>query len=117
MDPVAIDPPARKSPWHAACYTSGGGAMSEAFKIDLNGTSRPLLALVETAVIAAKTGWSRPLNAGQAPKIIDPPGKQIADFSAFNGADFDGQFSATHGHVWIDKPCPRPLHVAIHEAG
>jgi uncharacterized protein YcgI (DUF1989 family) len=80
--------------------------MQELFEVDLNGKKRLPLRLVEEFVIAAMTGWSYRLRAGQFLKITDSMGKQAADFWAFNAVDLDEHLSAMHTRVWVNKLCP-----------
>jgi uncharacterized protein YcgI (DUF1989 family) len=84
------------------------GAMSETLEVDLNGKRRLQLHLVQSVVVAAKTGWAERLMAGQFLRITDPFGKQAGDFWAFNAADPDEHLSAMHTRVWVNRLCPRP---------
>ena len=61
--------------------------MDERIEIDLNGKLKLPLRLLRATVVAARTGWSDRLAAGQFLKIVDPCGKQAGDFWAFNAAD------------------------------
>ncbi len=82
--------------------------MAERFDVDLNGKKRLPLTPVESTVIAARTGWSHLLKAGQYLRVTDPLGKQAADFWAFNAGDLDEHLSAMHTRVWVNKLCPQP---------
>ena len=82
--------------------------MSEIFPVDLNGKKSLALRAIKSEVIAAMTGWSGRLAAGQYIRVTDPCGKQAADFWAFNAADLDEHLSAMHTRVWVNKLCPGP---------
>ena len=87
---------------------AGAGTMDEDIAIDLNGKLTLPLRLVRSVVIAARTGWSDRLEAGQFLKIVDPNGKQAGDFWAFNAANPAEHLSAMHTRVWVNRLCPRP---------
>jgi uncharacterized protein YcgI (DUF1989 family) len=76
--------------------------------VDLNGKATLALDIVESQVIAPKTGWAGKLAAGQFIRVTDPRGKQAADFWAFNAADPSEHLSAMHTRVWVNKLCPVP---------
>lgn len=82
--------------------------MDDEISLDLNGKLALRLRLVRSAVVAARTGWSDRLNAGEYLKIVDPLGKQAGDFWAFNAANPDEHLSAMHTRVWVNRLCPRP---------
>ena len=82
--------------------------MDDEIAIDLNGKLTLRLRLVRSAVVAARTGWSDRLDAGQFLKIVDPHGKQAGDFWAFNAANPEEHLSAMHTRVWVNRLCPRP---------
>lgn len=82
--------------------------MSEIFPVDLNGKKSLPLRAIKSEVIAAMTGWSGRLAAGQYIRVTDPCGKQAADFWAFNAADLNEHLSAMHTRVWVNKLCPGP---------
>ena len=79
--------------------------MDERIDIDLNGKRTLPLRLLRAAVVAARTGWSDRLAAGQFLKIVDPCGKQAGDFWAFNAADPTEHLSAMHKRVWVNRLC------------
>src|ERR1700731_3500953 len=82
--------------------------IADGIALDLNAKLTLELRLVRSAVVAARTGWSARLEAGQFLKIGDPHGKQAGDFWAFNAANPEEHLSAMHTRVWVNRLCPRP---------
>jgi uncharacterized protein YcgI (DUF1989 family) len=82
--------------------------IADGIALDLNAKLTLELRLVRSAVVAARTGWSDRLEAGQFLKIVDPHGKQAGDFWAFNAANPEEHLSAMHTRVWVNRLCPRP---------
>lgn len=76
------------------------------FEVDLNGKMIMQLRPVETHIIPPMMGWAGLVKAGQFVKVLDPRGRQCADFWAFNSEDFDEHLSAMHTRVWVNKLCP-----------
>ena len=79
-----------------------------AVQVNLNGKSLLTLDVVKSHTIAPMMGWAGAVKAGQFIRIVDPKGKQCADFWAFNSADLDEHLSAMHTRVWVNKLCPVP---------
>jgi uncharacterized protein YcgI (DUF1989 family) len=75
-------------------------------EVDLNGKKILTLETVRRDVIAARGKWACELKAGQFVKVVDPCGKQAADFWAFNAADVHEHLSASHTRVWVNRLCP-----------
>lgn len=76
------------------------------FSVDLNGKRSLPLRRVHAHTIPAMGGWSGKLSAGQFIRVIDPRGKQAADFWAFNANSLDEHLSSMHTRVWVNKLCP-----------
>jgi uncharacterized protein YcgI (DUF1989 family) len=77
-------------------------------ELNLNGKAVLPLDVVSSHTIPPMMGWAGKVEAGQFIRIIDPRGKQCADFWAFNADDFDEHLSAMHTRVWVNKLCPSP---------
>lgn len=78
------------------------------FTVDLNGKGHLGLETVAEHTIAPMMGWAGELRAGQFIKVVDPRGRQCADFWAFSATNVDEHLSAMHTRVWVNKLCPSP---------
>ena len=76
------------------------------FEVDLNGKQMLPLETVKTHLIKPSHGWSGLVKAGQFIKVMDPRGRQCADFWAFSANDLDEHLSAMHTRVWVNRLCP-----------
>lgn len=76
------------------------------FEVDLNGKRNLQLEAVASHVIEPMMGWSGLVKAGQYIKVLDPLGRQCADFWAFNAEDLNEHLSAMHTRVWVNRLCP-----------
>jgi uncharacterized protein YcgI (DUF1989 family) len=82
--------------------------VSDIIKLDLNGKKTLALRILRSEVIPPMHGWAGEVKAGQYIRVLDPRGRQCADFWAFNASDLDEHLSAMHTRVWINKLCPSP---------
>jgi len=85
-------------------------AQSTAAKIevDLNGKKTLALKVIRSSVIKPMHGWAGEVKSGQYIRIMDPRGRQCADFWAFSALDLEEHLSAMHTRVWVNKLCPTP---------
>lgn len=79
-----------------------------AIEVDLNGKQLLKLDVVKSHVIEPMMGWAGEVKEGQFIRVVDPRGRQCADFWAFNAEDLDEHLSAMHTRVWVNRLCPVP---------
>ena len=77
-------------------------------EVDLNGKKLLRLDVVNSHIIPPMMGWAGEVKEGQFVRVVDPRGRQCADFWAFNAEDVDEHLSAMHSRVWVNKLCPVP---------